>query len=195
MPTSNSENEKQAAMVNGMDKICLKLLSWFDEPHLRDKVIRIVLTWINNYYLDFDLVISENCGQRFLDLFEAKLSSNASLSTQLSLLRIALSTKAKVRHVTLTRPNREEVLHFSILGGYERGFGIFISKVDAKSKAESLGLKRGDQILEVNGINFTIISHVRALEVLRTTTHLQLTIKYNPFMFSKMIDRPEGKFI
>lgn len=194
MTPSNSDKEKQTEKINGMEKICLKLLSWFDESHLRDKVIRIVLTWVNNYYLDFDMMINENFGQKFLDLFEAKLSANGNLSTQLSLLRIALSTKAKVRHVTLTRPNREEVLHFSILGGYERGFGIFVSKVDANSKAESLGLKRGDQILEVNGINFTIISHVRALEVLRTTTHLQLTIKYNPFMFSKMIDRPEGKY-
>lgn len=70
-------------------------------------------------------------------------------------------------------------MHFSILGGYERGFGIFISKVDKKSKAEDVGLKRGDQILEVNGQSFEHVSHARALEILRGSTHLSITVKSN----------------
>lgn len=192
LPDVNKLNNA-ISLINGMDQICSTLLSWFDESILRDQVIKIVLTWINNYDLDFELMAHENCGQKFLDVFEAKLSANTSLSTQIRLLHIALSTKAKVRHITLTRSNRdEEVLHFSILGGYERGYGIFVSKVDPDSKAELLGLKRGDQILEVNGINFTIISHVKALEVLRSTTHLQLTVRYNPFIFKELISLPEG---
>ena len=186
--------------------MCNKLLTWFDDPSLRDKVIRIVLTWINNYYLDFDLISGNvttnnsqpiqvnNPGQLFLDLFEHKLSSNVSLLTQLRLLHIGLSTKAKTRHINLTRSNRdEEFLHFTIMGGYERGFGIFVAKVDPHSKVEQLGLRRGDQILEVNGINFTIISHAKAIEVLKSTTHLQLTVKYNPFMFKEMISLPDGE--
>lgn len=182
------------SLINGMDQICSTLLSWFDEPGLRDKVIKIVLTWINNYDLDFELMAQENLGRKFLDVFESKLSANPSLSTQLRLLHIALSTKAKIRNITITRSNRdEEVLHFSVLGGYERGYGIFVSKVDPGSKAELLGLKRGDQILEVNGINFTIISHVKALDVLRSTTHLQITAKYNPFVFRELISLPEGE--
>lgn len=53
------------------------------------------------------------------------------------------------------------------------------SQVDKRSKAEDVGLKRGDQILEVNGQSFEHVSHKRALEVLRGTTHLSITVKSN----------------
>lgn len=42
-----------------------------------------------------------------------------------------------------------------------------------------MGLKRGDQILEVNGQSFEHVTHTRALEILRGTTHLSITIKSN----------------
>lgn len=222
-PNDKPPGKADIHLVNGMNQICSTLLSWFDDPSLRSKVIQIVQTWISNYYLDFELVSSESSilnstttttttsssttatntsspasqpnishGQKFLEIFETKLSSISSLSTQLSLLHMTISTKAKQRNITLTRSNRDdEVLNFSIAGGYERGYGIFVSKVDSGSKAETLGLRRGDQILEVNGINFTIISQFKALEVLRSTTHLQLTVKYNPFMFREMSSLPE----
>lgn len=65
---------------------------------------------------------------------------------QQRLLNIACSTKARSRVITLGRSTKEECLHFSILGGYETGFATFISKVDKGSKAEEVGLKRGDQV-------------------------------------------------
>ena len=68
------------------------------------------------------------------------------MSGQLRLLNIACGAKARNRSVTLTRATREEVLHFSVLGGLERGCGIFISKVEKGSKAYEAGLKRGDQV-------------------------------------------------
>lgn len=198
-----SPNAKFKHLVKGFEFLANKLLYWFEDDNLRDKIIRIVLMWINSYYLDFDLVSildtsrsavgPSNSGQQFLDLFEHKLSSNLSLLTQLRLLHIGLSTKAKTRHINLTRNNRQDdVLHFTILGGYERGYGIFVSKVEPNSKVEQLGLRRGDQILEVNGINFSIITYAKALDVLRSTAHLQLTVKYNPFMFNEMVSVPEG---
>lgn len=95
------------------------------------------------------------------------------------LLNIACAAKARTRNVTLARPSRDEILHFNILGGYERGFGIFISKVDKKSKAEDVGLKRGDQILEVNGQSFEHVNHAKALDILRASTHLSITVKSN----------------
>jgi len=95
------------------------------------------------------------------------------------LLNIACAAKARTRNVTLARPNRDEVLNFSILGGFERGFGIFISKVDKRSKAEDVGLKRGDQILEVNGQSFEHVNHAKALDILRASTHLSITVKSN----------------
>ena len=65
---------------------------------------------------------------------------------QLRLLNIACATKAQARTVVLTRATREEILNFSVLGGIERGCGIFISKVEPQSKAHESGLKRGDQV-------------------------------------------------
>ncbi len=62
------------------------------------------------------------------------------------MLNFACAAKARKRTVTLTRPSRDEALQFAIAGGFERGFGIFISRVERGSKAEEIGLKRGDQV-------------------------------------------------
>ena len=67
---------------------------------------------------------------------------------ELRLLNIACAAKARARTITLTRATREEILHFSVLGGLERGCGIFISKVERNSKASEAGLKRGDQVCD-----------------------------------------------
>ena len=108
------------------------------------------------------------------------------------MLNFASAAKARSRTVTLTRPSRDEVLHFSILGGFERGFGIFVANVEKGSKAEEVGLKRGDQILEVNGQSFEHISHKRALEVLRATTHLSITVRSNLHAFKEMLNTPDN---
>lgn len=65
---------------------------------------------------------------------------------QLRLLNLACASKARPRTVTLTRATRDEILCFQILGGLERGCGIFIKKVEKDSKAYEAGLKRGDQV-------------------------------------------------
>jgi hypothetical protein len=75
----------------------------------------------------------------FLETFEMGLEREK-MQGQLRLLNIACAAKARIRNVTLARPSRDEVLHFSILGGYERGFGIFISKV-GKGKGKAVLLQ------------------------------------------------------
>ncbi|KAF8771177.1 Rap guanine nucleotide exchange factor 2 like protein [Argiope bruennichi] len=164
------------------------LLRWFADPHLRDKVTRVVLLWVNNHFTDFE---TDPEMMEFLELFEAGLEREK-MQSQLRLLNIACATKARNRTVTLARSTRDEVLHFHILGGYERGFGVFVSKVDKGSKAEDVGLKRGDQILEVNGQSFEHMSHARALEVLRGTTHLCITVRSNLLGFKEMLNTPEN---
>lgn len=67
-----------------------------------------------------------------------------------------------------------------------------IPQVDKKSKAEDVGLKRGDQILEVNGQSFEHITHARALEILRGTTHLSITVKSNLLHFKEMLNTPDN---
>lgn len=165
-----------------------QLLEWFKEPTVRDRVTRVVLLWVNNHFTDFE---TDPSMMEFLETFEQGLETEKMIG-QLRLLNIACAAKARKRNVVLARPSRDEVLNFQILGGYERNFGIFISKVDKKSKAEDVGLKRGDQILEVNGQSFEHVSHAKALEVLRGTTHLSITVKSNLLNFKEMLNTPDN---
>ncbi|XP_011309778.1 rap guanine nucleotide exchange factor 6 isoform X5 [Fopius arisanus] len=165
-----------------------QLLEWFSQAHVRDRVARVVLLWVNNHFTDFE---TDPAMMEFLEAFESGLEREKMLGQQ-RLLNIACGAKARTRNVTLARPTRDEVLHFSILGGYERGYGIFISKVDKRSKAEDVGLKRGDQILEVNGQRFEHFSHAKALELLRSSTHLSITVKSNLLAFKEMLQAPDN---
>ncbi|KAK6645111.1 hypothetical protein RUM43_001387 [Polyplax serrata] len=168
--------------------VAQQLLEWFEESTVRDRVTRVVLLWVNNHFTDFE---TDPAMMEFLETFEAGLEREK-MQGQLRLLNIACAAKARTRNVTLARPCRDQVLNFSILGGYEKGFGIFISKVEKKSKAEQVGLKRGDQILEVNGQSFEHVTHVRALEILRGTTHLSITVKSNLLAFKEMLSTPDN---
>ena len=168
-------------------ELAYRLQTWFNTSTLRNKVTRVVLLWVNNHFIDFE---TDSTMSEFLEHFEGMLEAQG-MTGQLRLLNIACGAKARNRSVTLTRATREEVLHFSVLGGLERGCGIFISKVEKGSKAYEAGLKRGDQILEVNGQNFQNITHNRALELLRGTTHLSMSIKSNLPEFKEMIEVTE----
>lgn len=165
-----------------------QLLEWFKDTDIRDRVTRVVLLWVNNQFTDFE---TDPEMIEFLETFEQCLE-NEKMKGQLRLLNIACATKARMRNVVLTRPSRDEPLNFQILGGFERHFGIFISKVDKKSKAEDVGLKRGDQILEVNGQSFEHVSRDRALEILKGTTHLSITVKSNLSNFKEMLNTPDN---
>ncbi|XP_022783817.1 uncharacterized protein LOC111324505 isoform X3 [Stylophora pistillata] len=68
-------------------------------------------------------------------------------------------------------------LGLMIRGGAEYGLGIFIAGVDPNCIAEQVGLKAGDQILDVNGQSFLNISHKKAVKLLKSTRNMILTLK------------------
>ncbi|XP_015669765.1 rap guanine nucleotide exchange factor 6 [Protobothrops mucrosquamatus] len=162
-----------------------KLLEWFQVDSLRDKVTRVVLLWVNNHFNDFE---GDPAMTRFLEEFEKNLE-NAKMKGHLRLLNIACAAKAKWRQVTLQKPSRDSPLFFSLLGGSEKGFGIFVESVESGSKAAEAGLKRGDQVMEVNGQNFENITFSKAAEILRNNTHLSITVKTNIFVFKELLSR------
>ncbi|KAJ8408764.1 hypothetical protein AAFF_G00245820 [Aldrovandia affinis] len=162
-----------------------KLLEWFQVDSLRDKVTRVVLLWVNNHFNDFE---GDPQMTRFLEDFEKHLEATK-MKGHLRLLNIACAAKAKWRQVTLLKPSRESPLFFSLQGGSERGFGIFVDSVEGGSKASEAGLKRGDQIMEVNGQNFENIAYSKAVDILRNNTHLSLTVKTNIFVFKELLSR------
>ncbi|XP_047199416.1 rap guanine nucleotide exchange factor 6 isoform X3 [Hippoglossus stenolepis] len=162
-----------------------KLLEWFKVDSLRDTVTRIVLLWVNNHFNDFE---GDPAMTRFLEEFEKNLEVSK-MKGHLRLLNIACAAKAKWRQITLQKASRESPLYFSVQGGSERGFGIFVESVEEGSKAAEAGLKRGDQIMEINGQNFENISFSKAVDILRTNTHLSLTAKTNIFVFKELLSR------
>ncbi|XP_034545620.1 rap guanine nucleotide exchange factor 2 isoform X18 [Notolabrus celidotus] len=164
-----------------------KLLEWFHDPSLRDKVTRVVLLWVNNHFNDFE---GDPAMTHFLEEFENNLEREK-MCGHLRLLNIACAAKAKPRLVTLTKPCRDSPLAFSLLGGQEKGFRIFIDAVDPGSKAAEVGLKRGDQLLEVNGQNFENVQLSKANEILKNNTHLSITVKTNLLVFKELLTRPE----
>ena len=50
-------------------------------------------------------------------------------------------------------------------------------RLDPGGLAEQHGLKMGDQILAANGVSFDDITHSNAVEVLKSHTHIMLTIR------------------
>lgn len=92
---------------------------------MKDRVTRIVLLWVNNHFTDFE---TDNMMMKFLETFEERLQEENMIG-QLRLLNIACAAKARIRNVTLTRSDRNELLNFKIVGGYDRSCGIYISSV------------------------------------------------------------------
>ena len=148
------------------------------------RVARVVILWVNNYFTDFE---TDSQMMEFLEEFEMELEKHNMLE-ELKLLHVAHTHKARTRTITLTRSSRDEDLHFKIIGGYEKGGGIFILEADKNSKATEMGLRRGDQILEVNGQNFEHVSFSRAMEILTGTTHLSIAVKSNLLVFRELLN-------
>lgn len=183
--------------IRSAHDVSAQLLAWFENENIdpatttatpseiRDRVTRVVLLWVNNHFTDFE---TDPAMMEFLETFEAGLEKKF-MQNHLRLLHIACASKARQRTVTLARSSRDEPLQFAIVGGYEKGYGygIFIAKVDKRSKPEDKGLKRGDQILEVNGHSFEHVSNARAVELLMGTTHLSITVKSNLLAFKEML--------
>lgn len=64
----------------------------------------------------------------------------------------------------------------SITSGPSQKPGIFISNVKPGSLSAEVGLEVGDQIVEVNGVDFTSIDHKEAVRVLKSGRTLTLTV-------------------
>lgn len=65
-----------------------------------------------------------------------------------------------------------------------------IFRLDPGGLAEQHGIKMGDQILAANGVSFDDITHSNAVEVLKSHTHVMLTIRvrcYRSTLFTKWI--------
>ncbi|TRY81674.1 hypothetical protein DNTS_025992 [Danionella cerebrum] len=64
----------------------------------------------------------------------------------------------------------------SISSGPTQKPGIYVSNVKPGSLSAEVGLQVGDQIVEVNGVDFTNLSHQEAVRVLKSSRSLTITV-------------------
>lgn len=82
----------------------------------------------------------------------------------------------EVRTIILHKGNSG--LGFNIVGG-EDGEGIFVSFILAGGPADLSGeLRRGDQILSVNGVNLRSATHEEAAQALKVDSHIYIMELY-----------------
>ncbi|BFY98766.1 hypothetical protein BsWGS_01805 [Bradybaena similaris] len=81
------------------------------------------------------------------------------------------------RKLVINIGKKSDFIGLNIRGGKEYGIGIYVSRVDAGGLASQTGLAAGDQIIKVNDIDCVSITHGDAVDALRSSTHLIITIR------------------
>lgn len=90
----------------------------------------------------------------------------------------ASSTSLLAKRIINIEINPGQNLGLMIRGGCEYGLGIYVTGVDLGSVAQRAGLQRGDEILEVNGRNFTQITHDKAVQILKSCRKMSIVANY-----------------
>lgn len=85
------------------------------------------------------------------------------------------------RKVVLRRVQMADTLGFNVRGGDHPLLGMYISWVKPDSEAQRLGLREGDQILEVNGFSFECIEHSKAVSILKGSLEVTMIVRYFPY--------------
>ncbi|XP_035303001.1 protein lin-7 homolog B [Cricetulus griseus] len=90
-------------------------------------------------------------------------------------------------------PKTDEGLGFNIMGGKEQNSPIYISRVIPGGVADRHGgLKRGDQLLSVNGVSVEGEHHEKAVELLKAAQgSVKLVVRYTPRVLEEMEARFE----
>lgn len=89
-------------------------------------------------------------------------------------------------------PKTDEGLGFNVMGGREQNSPIYISRIIPGGVADRHGnLKRGDQLLSVNGVSVEGEPHERAVELLKAALgSVKLVVRYTP----KVLEEMEARF-
>ncbi|CAG7729058.1 unnamed protein product [Allacma fusca] len=85
-------------------------------------------------------------------------------------------------------PKTEEGLGFNVMGGREQNSPIYISRIIPGGVADRHGgLKRGDQLLSVNGVSVDGENHEKAVELLKAAQgSVKLVVRYTPKVLEEM---------
>ncbi|XP_055320048.1 protein lin-7 homolog C [Sitodiplosis mosellana] len=85
-------------------------------------------------------------------------------------------------------PKTDEGLGFNVMGGKEQNSPIYISRIIPGGVADRHGgLKRGDQLLSVNGVSVDGENHEKAVELLKQAVgSVKLVVRYTPKVLEEM---------
>ncbi|CAL8148161.1 unnamed protein product [Orchesella dallaii] len=85
-------------------------------------------------------------------------------------------------------PKTDEGLGFNVMGGREQNSPIYISRIIPGGVADRHGgLKRGDQLLSVNGVSVDGENHEKAVELLKAAAgSVKLVVRYTPKVLEEM---------
>lgn len=85
-------------------------------------------------------------------------------------------------------PKTEEGLGFNVMGGKEQNSPIYISRIIPGGVADRHGgLKRGDQLISVNGVSVEGEHHEKAVELLKLAQgKVRLVVRYTPRVLEEM---------
>ncbi|XP_015523422.1 protein lin-7 homolog C-like [Neodiprion pinetum] len=85
-------------------------------------------------------------------------------------------------------PKTEEGLGFNVMGGKEQNSPVYISRIIPGGVADRHGgLKRGDQLLSVNGVCIEGENHETAVESLKQAQNsVKLVVRYTPRLLEEM---------
>ena len=90
-------------------------------------------------------------------------------------------------------PKTQEGLGFNVMGGREQNSPIYISRIIPNGVAwKHGGLKKGDQLLSVNGVSVENEYHEKAVELLKQAQgNVKLVVRYSPQVLLEMENRFE----
>lgn len=102
----------------------------------------------------------------------------------------AAEGKAHPRVVEL--PKTDQGLGFNVMGGKEQNSPIYISRIIPGGVADRHGgLRRGDQLIAVNGVNVESECHEKAVDLLKSAQGtVRLVVRYTP----RLLDEMERRF-
>ncbi|KAL3078927.1 hypothetical protein niasHS_014709 [Heterodera schachtii] len=89
-------------------------------------------------------------------------------------------------------PKTDQGLGFNVMGGKEQNSPIYVSRIIPGGVADLHGgLKRGDQLIAVNGVNVERENHETAVRLLKSAKgRVKLVVRFTP----KLLDEMEKRF-
>ncbi|KAH7723093.1 LIN-7 protein [Aphelenchoides avenae] len=135
--------------------------------------------------------VYENVYQSTLEDMEGSPEVLASAAAKATVAAFA-AAEGSVHPRVVELPKTDQGLGFNVMGGKEQNSPIYISRIIPGGVADrNGGLRRGDQLIAVNGINVERECHETAVRLLKSAKgQVKLVVRYTP----KLLDEMERRF-